>query len=268
MIHQRLIWGGTRSIEKLAGKIWRQIFPAGRIRGRAQASSLDLDKIGDPLPFGKMILRAACSSLLLLSVICALYVRQNWHAHKLFSIGEYRYSFSTTILKGTTEKTFALPLVSIQLADGRDVNLSLIYPCFLGSRMLGSTAVSWLSGPRSFIPLEDYLSLSFVAAGLSLTMAAYDYPEAGALFALFCGLHACYGMILPSLARLRTALVPNELLAGMIIFSLASANASILFILIQRYKPWLAAFGLFTAAGCVHVLKRWKRRTPSSWHDL
>ncbi|XP_078439866.1 uncharacterized protein LOC144710077 [Wolffia australiana] len=166
----------------------------------------------------------------------------------------------------------------IVVADGRDVNLSLIYPCFLGSRMLGSTAVSWLSGPGSFIPLEDYLSLSFVAAGLSLTMAAYDYPEVGALVALFCGLHACYGMILPSLARLRTALVPNELRAGMIIFSLAPANASILFILIQggttgmlamqRYKRWLAAFGLFTAAGCVHVLKRWKRRTPSSWHDL
>ncbi|XP_078440232.1 putative protein S-acyltransferase 12 [Wolffia australiana] len=55
MIDRRLILGGTRSIEKLAGRIWRRIFPAGRRRGRARASSLDLDKIGDPLPFGRMI---------------------------------------------------------------------------------------------------------------------------------------------------------------------------------------------------------------------
>ncbi|XP_078439864.1 uncharacterized protein LOC144710075 [Wolffia australiana] len=291
MIDRRLIWGGTRSIEKLARKIWRRIFPAGRIRGRARARSLDLDKIGDPLPFGKMILRAACSSLLLLSVICALYVRQNWHAHKLFSIEEYRYSFSTTILKGTTtEKTFALPLVSVQLADGRDVNLSLIYPYFLGSRMLGSTAVSWLSGPGSFIPLEDYLSLSFVATGgwgLGCTVLwapclLWDDPSVSSAakdcvvpFSLWFGFR---GRSDEGTGLNRRRLVPNELRAGMIIFSLAPANASILFILIQggttgmlamqRYKPWLAAFGLFTVAGCVHVLKRWKRRTPSSWHDL
>ncbi|XP_078440585.1 major facilitator superfamily protein [Wolffia australiana] len=227
----------------------------------------------------------------LLSVICALYIRKNWHAHKLFSLREYRYSFSTTILKdkriwllGCAQgclhfavSVFWMLWAPTVVADGRDVNLSLIYPCFLGSRMLGSTAFPWVSGPGSFIPLEDYLSLSFVAAGLSLTMAAYDYQEIGVLVALFCGFHACCGLILPSLARLRTALVPNELRAGMISFSLAPANASILFILIQGgYHRNLsnaailamAAFGLFTAAGCVHVLKRWKRRTPGNWHEL
>ncbi|XP_078440338.1 uncharacterized protein LOC144710440 isoform X3 [Wolffia australiana] len=96
------------------------------------------------------------------------------------------------------------------------------------------------------------------------------------LVALFCGFHACCGMILPSLARLRSALVLNELRAGMISFSLAPANAAILFILIQGgyYRNLsnaailaMAAFGLFTAAGCVHVLKRWKRRTPGNWHE-
>ncbi|XP_078440406.1 uncharacterized protein LOC144710485 [Wolffia australiana] len=100
--------------------------------------------------------------------------------------------------------------------------------------------------------------------------------EIGVLVALFCGFHACCGMILPSLARLRSALVLNELRAGMISFSLAPANAAILFILIQGgyYRNLsnaailaMAAFGLFTAAGCVHVLKRWKRRTPGNWHE-
>ncbi|XP_078440342.1 uncharacterized protein LOC144710445 isoform X1 [Wolffia australiana] len=71
-------------------------------------------------------------------------------------------------------------------------------------------------------------------------------------------------------------LVLNELRAGMISFSLAPANAAILFILIQGgyYRNLsnaailaMAAFGLFTAAGCVHVLKRWKRRTPGNWHE-
>lgn len=66
-------------------------------------------------------------------------------------------------------------LLFLLQADGRDVNLSLIYPCFLGSRMLGSTTFPWLSGVGSFIHNEDYLSFAFAVAGLSLTVVAYDY---------------------------------------------------------------------------------------------
>ncbi|XP_078440337.1 uncharacterized protein LOC144710440 isoform X2 [Wolffia australiana] len=142
--------------------------------------------------------------------------------------------------------------------------------------MLGSTVFPWISGPGYFIPLEDYLSLSFVAAGLSLTMAAYDYQ----IWRLGLGCIVlrvpCLLWDDPSVSSAAKELVLNELRAGMISFSLAPANAAILFILIQGgyYRNLsnaailaMAAFGLFTAAGCVHVLKRWKRRTPGNWHE-
>jgi hypothetical protein len=114
------------------------------------------------------------------------------------------------------------------------VHLGLIYPCLLGTRMLGSTVFPWLiSGPLS-LRTEDCLVYSFIMMGFVLSIIAYDYQvkcfwkydrlsvpaqvldvwnfiffisnmqEIGVLVTLFCLFHACVGLILPSLARLRT----------------------------------------------------------------
>ncbi|XP_056161153.1 uncharacterized protein LOC115676908 isoform X2 [Syzygium oleosum] len=138
------------------------------------------------------------------------------------------------------------------VADGRELHLGLIYPCLLGARMLGSTIFPWLiSGSLSF-RTEDCILYAFIISGCVLSVVAYDYQ-------------ACVGVILPSLARLRTMYVPNGLRGGMISFSLAPANAAVLLFLVQGgyYRSIsnaaimaFAAIGLFAAAGCMHVLKR------------
>ncbi|KAK8606884.1 hypothetical protein V6N13_052637 [Hibiscus sabdariffa] len=149
------------------------------------------------------------------------------------------------------------------VADGREVYLGLIYPCMLGARMLGSTVFPWLID-ASF-RTEDCLMYAFVTEALLLSIIAYDYQDIGVLVTQFSLFHACIGLILPSLARLRTMYVPNELRGGMISLSLAPANAAILFLLMQRgyYRTIenstmiaFAAVGLFIAAGCMYVLKR------------
>ncbi|KAB1214876.1 hypothetical protein CJ030_MR5G016626 [Morella rubra] len=145
------------------------------------------------------------------------------------------------------------------VADGREVHLGLIYPCLLGAKMLGSTVFPWLiSGPSS-LRTEDILAYSFIVLGLVLSLIAYDYQDIGVLVTLFCLFHGCVGLILPSLARLRTMYVPNELRGGMISLSLAPANAAILLLMIYGGYYWnignavimaFAALGLLTAAGC------------------
>ncbi|KAK8517487.1 hypothetical protein V6N12_016337 [Hibiscus sabdariffa] len=149
------------------------------------------------------------------------------------------------------------------VADGREVYLGLIYPCMLGARMLGSTVFPWLID-ASF-RTEDCLMYAFVTEALLLSIIAYDYQDIGVLVTQFSLFHACIGLILPSLARLRTMYVPNELRGGMISLSLAPANAAILFLLMQRgyYRTIenstmiaFAAVGLFIAAGCMYFLKR------------
>jgi hypothetical protein len=55
------------------------------------------------------------------------------------------------------------------------VHLGLIYPCLLGTRMLGSTVFPWLiSGPLS-LRTEDCLVYSFIIMGFVLSIIAYDY---------------------------------------------------------------------------------------------
>ncbi|KAM4117812.1 hypothetical protein ACB094_02G153900 [Castanea mollissima] len=161
------------------------------------------------------------------------------------------------------------------VADGRELHLGLIYPCLLGARMLGSTVFPWLiSGPSS-LRTEDFLVYSFIIMGLVLSIVAYDYQEIGVLVTLFCIFHACIGLILPSLAKLRTMYVPNELRGGMISLSLAPANAAILLFLIQGgyYRNIgnaavmaFAALGLLSAAGSMHVLKRLGKQPYQNWH--
>ncbi|KAL7231697.1 hypothetical protein ACSBR2_009851 [Camellia fascicularis] len=163
------------------------------------------------------------------------------------------------------------------VADGREVRLGLIYPCFLGARMLGSTVFPWFfSGPLS-LRTEDCLVYVFIVMGFVLSIVAYDYQEIGVLVALFCLFHACVGLLLPSLARLRTMYIPNELRGGMMSLSLAPANAAILFVLLQRgyYQSIenstimaFAALGLFSAAGCLHLLKRLGKQPHQTWHKL
>lgn len=163
------------------------------------------------------------------------------------------------------------------VADGRELKSGLFYPCFLGARMLGSTAFPWsLSGLLS-LRIEDCLLYEFIGAGLVLSIVAYDYQDIGVLVALFCSFQALVGLISPTLGRLRTMYVPNEFRAGMISLSLAPANAAALCVLIQGgyYRNLnnsiimaFAALGLFLAAGCMHMLKNLGKQPHQNWHKL
>ncbi|KAJ8550016.1 hypothetical protein K7X08_033723 [Anisodus acutangulus] len=82
---------------------------------------------------------------------------------------------------------------------------------------------------------------------------------------LWCYSHPCMGLVLPSFGRLRTMYVPNKLRGGMMSLSLAPSNTLLLFFLVQRdcYRNIenstiiaTAALGLFTAAGCMYMLKQ------------
>ncbi|KAL0450200.1 UNVERIFIED_CONTAM: hypothetical protein Slati_1576400 [Sesamum latifolium] len=163
------------------------------------------------------------------------------------------------------------------VADGREVSLGLIYPCFLGSKMLGSTGFPWLFHGPLAIRIEEYLMYAFIIMGSAITVVAYDYQEIGVLMTLFCLFHACVGVALPSLARLRTMHVPNEVRGGMMSLSLLPANAAVLFFLVLRgYYQCIgnstiiafAALGLFSAAGCMYKLKRWGKQLHQSKHNL
>ncbi|KAK9678485.1 hypothetical protein RND81_11G214600 [Saponaria officinalis] len=164
---------------------------------------------------------------------------------------------------------------STLVADGREVQLGLIYPCLLGARMLGSTAFPWsLSGLLS-LRIEDCLLYEFISAGVVFSIIAYDYQEIGVFVALFCLFQAIVGLISPTLARLRSLYVPNEFRAGMVSLSLIPTNAAALFALIQGgyYKNinnstilGLAALGLFSAAGCMHMLKHLGKQPHENWH--
>ncbi|KAF7809905.1 molybdate-anion transporter [Senna tora] len=161
------------------------------------------------------------------------------------------------------------------VADGREVHLGLMYPCFLGSRMIGSTVFPWLTSGSLPVRLEDCLVYAYIILGIVLSIIAYDYQEIGFLVTLFCLFHACVGLILPSLARLRTMYVPNEFRGGMMSLSLVPANAAILLSLVQGgyYRnvgnAVLMAFGvlgLLSAAFCMHVLKQFGKQPYHNWH--
>ncbi|CAN1269163.1 Poly(A)-specific ribonuclease PARN-like [Linum perenne] len=163
------------------------------------------------------------------------------------------------------------------VADGREVHLGLVYPCLLGARMLGSTIFPWLLTGPSSLRTEDCLLYAFVVLGISLSVVAYDYQEIAVLVSLFCLFHAVAGLITPSLARLRTMHVPNELRGGMIALSLAPSHAAVLYLLVQRgyYQRFenstmlsLASIGLFVSAGCMHLLKQWGKQPYQNWHKM
>ncbi|KAK1363745.1 molybdate-anion transporter-like [Heracleum sosnowskyi] len=163
------------------------------------------------------------------------------------------------------------------VADGREVHLGLIYPCLLGAGMLGSTFFPWFVSGLLSLRTEDCLLYAFSVAGIVLSVVAYDYQEIGVLVTLFCLFHACVGLILPSLARLRTLYVPNELRGGMMSLSLVPVSAAILFFLMQGgyYRNIenstiiaFAAVGLFSAAGSMYLLKQWGKQLHNDWHKM
>ncbi|KAJ4962700.1 hypothetical protein NE237_022639 [Protea cynaroides] len=231
------------------------------------------------------------TAAIFLAMICLIYITREWkESPRIAAIGSYKMSFSACILGDKRIWLLAWAQACLQfsimvfwilwaptiVADGREVRLGMIYPCFMGARMLGSTSVPWFTSGPSPVRIEDYLLFAFIVSAFVLSIVAYDYQEIGVLVTLFCVFHACVGLILPSLARLRTIYVPNELRGGMISLSSAPANAAMVFVLIQGgYKQNLgnatimafAALGLVTAAGCMYSLK-WGKQPHQNWHKL
>ncbi|XP_006659060.3 molybdate-anion transporter [Oryza brachyantha] len=222
----------------------------------------------------------------LLSVVSILYIRKNASSttHHASVIGSYQKSFFAHVFRDKRVLILVLAQASILfsmsafwflwaptiVADGRDAQLSLISPCFLASRMFGSISFPWFYGATAPFRNEDSLTTAFITAGIALSIVAYDYQEIGTLVILFCIFHACVGFILPSLARLRTMYLPNELRGGMMSFSLGLANAALFIFLMQgAYHQNIAnstilgfaACGLLVSGGCIHMLRR-RRKHP------
>ncbi|XP_068651013.1 uncharacterized protein [Aristolochia californica] len=227
----------------------------------------------------------------ILAIVCLIYVCRWWSGSvPTSSINNYKMLFSACILKDKriwslcwaqaclefSVKIFWILWAPIIVADGRVIRLSLIYPCLLGAQMLGSTACPWfLNGPL-WTTVEDLLAAAFSTASLALFVVAHGYQEIKFLVAVFCIFLGCVGLISPSLAKMRTILVPNELRAGMMSLSSVPANAMLLLVLIQngRHRNLtnssimaVSALGLSTAAICIYLLKRWTKQ-HQQWHKL
>ncbi|XP_045812212.1 molybdate-anion transporter isoform X2 [Trifolium pratense] len=233
---------------------------------------------------------APSSAVMFLAIICFIFLTRGWtEAPTTTSFKEYSLSFYACIFgdKRIWLLTWAQTCLHFSIgifwilwaptvvADGREVQLGLIFTCFLGSRMLGSTVFPCLTSGPSSLRIEDCLVFAYIILALLLSIVAYDYQEIGVLVTLFSLFHACVGFILPSLARLRTMYVPNELRGGMMGLSLAPANAAILLSVVQGgyYQTVgnaalmaFGAFGLLLAAGCMHALKQCGKQPYNNWH--
>ena len=113
---------------------------------------------------------------------------------------------------------------------------------------------------------EAYLTTAFVTATFSLAVLAYDYQEIRVLVALFCLFNACVGIISPSLARLRSIYVSNDMRAGMVNLFCVPANLAVVFVLMRggyyhnlenNTILTMCVLGLLSGAGCLHILNRW-----------
>ncbi|GMH06373.1 hypothetical protein Nepgr_008213 [Nepenthes gracilis] len=212
-----------------------------------------------------------------LAMITVIFVARGWTESPVKEgLNAYRASFTAYIFGDKQIWLLALAQACLHfsiavfwilwaptiVADGREVHLGLIYPSLLGSRMLGSTLFPWFINELASIRTEDCILYTFIFAGLVLSIVAYDYQEIGVLVLLFCLFHICAGLMLPSLARLRTMYVPNEFRAGMMSLSLAPANAALLLVVLNGgyYRNIcnatimaFAALGLLVAAGCISM---------------
>ncbi|GAA0141380.1 transporter [Lithospermum erythrorhizon] len=219
------------------------------------------------------------TAALAIAIICIIFVtRGHKEPTRTSSLDDYKQLFSTYILHDKriwllswiqtcihfSTVAFWILWAPLVVADGREVVLGLIYPCFLGARMLGSTAYPWVfSGPISF-RADECLGYIFLIMGVLLSIIAYDYQEINILVTLFCLFHVCMGLVLPSVARLRTLCVPNGLRGGMMSLSLTPGNAAILILFVQRSYNRLenstiiamAALAMFSAAVCMYMLRQ------------
>ncbi|KAL1316181.1 hypothetical protein HN51_068405 [Arachis hypogaea] len=233
---------------------------------------------------------APSSTIIILATICFTFVTRGWTetpgagTFKEYSRSFYAYIFGDKRIWLLTWAQMCLHFsigifwilwAPTVVADGREVQLGLIYPSFLASRMIGSTIFPCLTSGPSSLRTEDCLVYAYVVLALLLSFVAYDYQEIGFLMTLFSMFHACVGFILPSLARLRTMYVPNELRGGMMGLSIAPANAAILLSVVQGgyYRnvgnSALMAFGvlgLLLAAVCMHALKQLGKQPYHNWH--
>ncbi|KAJ4783892.1 Major facilitator superfamily protein [Rhynchospora pubera] len=268
----------------LTDTFWRMTFfeSISLLGSQVLANLLTTDaEGGTPLPFALAAI---------LAILGFLYIKRKWsRSQDALAIWSYQKSFSSHVLRDKKIWALGWAQASIHfstsifwllwapsiLADGRDVQLSRLYPLFIGSRVLGSTVFPWFYDTSSPYYSQNSLTSAFAIAGLALSMIAYDYQEIGALLMLFCIFHACVGFILPSLATLRTMYMPNEVRGGMISMSMGPANAAILLVMLAgAYHKAIvnsaimavSAFALLTSCGCVHMLKRSKKH--QSWHDL
>ncbi|XP_004511864.1 uncharacterized protein [Cicer arietinum] len=233
---------------------------------------------------------APSSAIIFLAIICFIFLTRGWTetsgttSLKEYSLSFYAYIFGDKriwlLAWAQTSLHFSIGIFWLLwaptvVADGREVQLGLIYPCLLGSRMLGSTVFPCLTSGPSSLRIEDCLVFAYITLAILLSIVAYDYQEIGVLVTLFSLFHACVGFILPSLARLRTMYVPNELRGGMMGLSLAPANAAILLSVVQGgyYRNIgnaalmvFGVFGLLLAAGCMHALKQCGKQPYNNWH--
>ncbi|XP_015063837.1 uncharacterized protein LOC107009083 isoform X1 [Solanum pennellii] len=240
----------------------------------------------------KTTLLAPSSAVVIMALSALAYVSRGWKEDpKSIILREYQTKFHTYIISDKrvwllswTQATmhFSIAVFWITwaptiVADGRGVLLGLVYPCVLGAKMLGSTAFSWFSSGPLSLRTEECLVYACIIMGFVTSVVAFDYQDVEILLMLFCIFHVCVGLVLPSLARLRTMYVPNDLRGGMMSLSIAPSNALMLFLLIQRgfYQNIenstiiaMAALGLFSAAGCMYMLKRLGKQPHQNWHKL
>ncbi|XP_031494036.1 uncharacterized protein LOC116260088 isoform X2 [Nymphaea colorata] len=266
--------------ELLSGTFWLMTFmeSASLVGSQVMANSFiswsSESGLASPTVFGSA-----------LAIVCILYINSGWDEHVPTStFKNYKLSLSSLFLNDRRVLLLACAHSAVHfsmaifwllwaptvVADGREVALGLIYPCLLAARMFGSTMVPWMFNGVFSVEIEDCLAIAFMVVGFSFSVIAYDYQEIAVLVVLFCIIHGSFGLIVPSLARLRSMYVPNELRAGMMSLSLVPANAGILYVLIQGgYNRKLenstimalSSFGLFSAAVCIQLLKRkrWQR---------
>lgn len=257
---------------------WLMIFSesASFIGSQALANYL----IGDDV---KRSIKSMWTEAAVLAVVALVYVTRGWpEAPQTAALKDYRVAFHRHVISDKriwllswaqscvyfSVAVFWILWAPSIVADGREVSLGLIYPCLFGSKMLGSTGFPWFFHGPLVLRIEEYLMYAFTTMGLALSVVAYDYQEIHVLVTLFCLFQICLGMVLPSLARLRTMYVPNEIRGGMMSLSLIPANAAILCLLVLRGYEYvenstitsIAALGLFSAAGSMYSLKKWGKQ--------
>nr|XP_009780165.1 PREDICTED: molybdate-anion transporter-like isoform X2 [Nicotiana sylvestris] len=229
---------------------------------------------------GKRSMLSPSGAVVVLAFIALIHVSRRWKEDpKSTSLKDYHSKFHTYILSDRRIWLLSWAQASVHfsvsvfwilwaptiVADGREVLLGLIYPCLLGAKMLGSTAFPWFFNGPLLLRTEDCLVYAFVVMGFVMSIVAYDYQEIKVLVMLFSIFHACMGLVLPSFARLRTMYILCALKP------------------VKERRIWMrgcylnienltmiaaAALGLFSAAGCMYMLKRLGKQPHQNWHKL